>query len=246
MKAEKSKKKITAPVVALLVTALILAFAMAGTAQAALDKKSNVYEANIELTSLDVALVENGQERSGEDTLLKDMIPDGKEFAVGYRYDENLGVKNVGEEPEYVRVSVNRYWVDEDDSKATDLSPKLIELGWADGGWVTSTGGALSKADMSKEQTVFYSKEPLAVGDSLTFATTLRINPDILGAAKVDKVDKGQREDGVYYVTTYYEYDNHKFAIDVEVASVQTHNAKDAIKSAWGVDMDKLGIKEVA
>lgn len=36
MKAEKSKKKIMAPVVALLATAIILAVAMAGTAQAAL------------------------------------------------------------------------------------------------------------------------------------------------------------------------------------------------------------------
>lgn len=48
MKAEKSKKKIMAPVVALLATAIILAVAMAGTAQAALDKRSNVYEANIQ------------------------------------------------------------------------------------------------------------------------------------------------------------------------------------------------------
>ena len=100
MKAEKSKKKIMAPVVALLATAIILAVAMAGTAQAALDKRSNVYEANIQLTSLDVALTENGQERSGEDTLLTDLIPKDKEFAVGYRYDENLAVKNVGEEPD--------------------------------------------------------------------------------------------------------------------------------------------------
>lgn len=245
MKAEKSKKKIMAPVVALLATALILAFAMAGTAQAALDKRSNVYEANIQLTSLDVTLTENGQERSGDDALLKDLIPAGKEFAAGYRYDEELAVKNVGEEPEYVRVSVNRYWVDENGEKATDLLPGLIELGWSDAGWVTSTGSALSKADLSKEQTIFYSTEPLAAGASLTFATTLRIDPDILGAAKVDKVDKGEREEGVYYVTTYYDYDNHKFAIDVEVASVQTHNAADAIKSAWGIDMHKLGIKEV-
>ena len=33
-----------------------------------------------------------------------------------------------------------------------------------------------------------------------------------------------------------YEYDNYKFIVDVEVDAVQTHNAKDAIKSAWGVD----------
>lgn len=82
MKAEKSKKKIMAPVVALLATAIILAVAMAGTAQAALDKRSNVYEANIQLTSLDVALTENGRS-SRVRILCSRFIPKDKEFAVG-------------------------------------------------------------------------------------------------------------------------------------------------------------------
>ena len=35
-------------------------------------------------------------------------------------------------------------------------------------------------------------------------------------------------------VTTTYVYDNVAFQIEAQVDAVQTHNASDAIKSAWG------------
>lgn len=74
MSAEKSKKKITAPIIALLATAFVLVLAMAGTAQAALDKQSSEYETKIELSSLSVGLTENGQSREGDNTLLTDLL----------------------------------------------------------------------------------------------------------------------------------------------------------------------------
>ncbi|MCI8549582.1 MAG: hypothetical protein HFI68_03120 [Lachnospiraceae bacterium] len=43
-------------------------------------------------------------------------------------------------------------------------------------------------------------------------------------------------------ITTVYKYDGVEFHVDVEVDAVQTHNAQDAIKSAWGVDAEDLGI----
>ncbi|MFR0951708.1 MAG: hypothetical protein ACLSGK_02280 [Lachnospiraceae bacterium] len=40
-------------------------------------------------------------------------------------------------------------------------------------------------------------------------------------------------------ITYTYKYNgNYTFHIDAEVDAVQTHNAKDAIKSAWGVDVN--------
>ena len=39
-------------------------------------------------------------------------------------------------------------------------------------------------------------------------------------------------------ITYEYEYDGYMAHIDAEVDAVQTHNAKDAIKSAWGVDVN--------
>ena len=35
-----------------------------------------------------------------------------------------------------------------------------------------------------------------------------------------------------------YAYDGYKFVVEAEVNAVQTHNAKEAIKSAWGVDVE--------
>ena len=35
-----------------------------------------------------------------------------------------------------------------------------------------------------------------------------------------------------------YDYNGYTFHLDAEVNAVQTNNAKDAIKSAWGVDVN--------
>lgn len=241
MSAEKSKKKITAPIIALLATAFVLVLAMAGTAQAALDKQSSEYETKIELSSLSVGLTENGQSREGDNTLLTDLLKqNGKketDFAFGYYYKDDLAAKNLGATSEYVRISVNKYWLNEDGTKATDLNPGFIELDWADG-WVMANGKKPAST-VGQEQTVIYSTAPLDVSASKTFIKGLRISPDVLEKASVEKVNK-EDEGEVYYVTTYYTYKDKKFAIDIEVASVQTHNASEASKSAWGVDVTKF------
>ena len=38
-------------------------------------------------------------------------------------------------------------------------------------------------------------------------------------------------------VTTEFAYDGYRFNIKAEADAVQTHNAADAIRSAWGVDV---------
>ena len=45
-------------------------------------------------------------------------------------------------------------------------------------------------------------------------------------------------KDGYQTITTTYAYDGYNFQIEAEADAVQTHNAKDAIKSAWGVDVN--------
>ena len=39
-------------------------------------------------------------------------------------------------------------------------------------------------------------------------------------------------------VKTTYKYNGYMFVLEAEVDAVQTHNAEDAIKSAWGVDVN--------
>ena len=48
-------------------------------------------------------------------------------------------------------------------------------------------------------------------------------------------------ENGHKTITTTYVYDGYKFKVEAEVDAVQTHNAQDAIKSAWGVDVNLNG-----
>ena len=44
-------------------------------------------------------------------------------------------------------------------------------------------------------------------------------------------------ENGYTTITYEYAYDGYSFSLEAEVDAVQTHNAADAIKSAWGVDV---------
>ena len=45
-------------------------------------------------------------------------------------------------------------------------------------------------------------------------------------------------ENGYQTIETVYEYDGYRFYIEAEADAVQTHNAQEAIKSAWGVDVE--------
>ena len=45
-------------------------------------------------------------------------------------------------------------------------------------------------------------------------------------------------ENGAQTITMAYAYDGMRARLDAEADAVQTHNAKDAIKSAWGVDVE--------
>ena len=62
------------------------------------------------------------------------------------------------------------------------------------------------------------------------------------------KVYETVNEENGYTTITYeYVYDGYKFFLEAEVNAVQTHNAADAIKSAWGVDVNvSLSVKDVS
>ena len=53
-------------------------------------------------------------------------------------------------------------------------------------------------------------------------------NMFVLSVLKKAETENGQ---------TSYLYNGYRFFLEAEVDAVQTHNAEDAIKSAWGVDV---------
>ncbi len=225
---------------ALLATAaaLLLVLGLAGTSHAALGYFSENYTGQIGMGDIGVTLLENGEPVShrdyaggtwseGQGELLLDMAADGQNLQPGKRYEEELSVRNSGDIDQYVKLVVRRYWEDGQGGKRTDLSPGLIRLGLlTDGsGWVED------EAASTPERTVLYYTKALAAGDeSAPVSDQLRIDPSVLGEVRTE-----WSEDEA---ATAHDYDGARFVLEAEAFAVQTHNAEQAIKSAWGVDVD--------
>lgn len=223
----KSKKSLNIKPVALLaVAAVLLIGSTVGSTQAALTYYSDNYSAQVTVSNIDIALLENGSETTG--TLLQSI--DQESFKVGQVYDEELSVKNTGAIDTYVRVILTKSWQDANGVKNTSLSPELIELVTVNGnGWVEDTAAS------TDERTVLYYTNPLKKGETSPICT------DTIGidSAVTSKVNETRTTDANGTTITYtYAYNGYTFNVEAEVDAVQTHNAKDAIKSAWGVNVN--------
>lgn len=243
----------------LLIAAALLAGSAAGSSQAALSYYSENYTAQFEMFDIGVTLLENGKEvswrnynqkddlwdtvsgtLSGTDSegiagkLLEHMIDTehGETLQPGRRYEERLSVRNSGSIDEYVRVMVYRYWTDADGRKLTEVSPEDIDLHLlTDGNW------SEDRSASTEERLVLYYGRVLESGaESEPFADSLTIRTDV--AQKV--TEEVREENGYTVIRTTYAYDGLRFVLEAEVDAVQTHNAADAIRSAWGVDV-KIG-----
>lgn len=223
---------------------VLLLLSTIGGARAALTQLSDIHNANIKTEHIGVTLREkvdddtwndiasvNSYERTGDDakfdqvnetgSLLLPAIdadiknpPEGVERGakVGKIYPEELTVQNSGEIDQYVRVTIYKYWQDKDGKRRKDLEPKYIELGIADG-WTEDTSAR------TKERTVlYYMGKPLKSKESVPVLNSITIN----------SIVSGKDANGAY------PYQGCSFGIEVQVDAVQTHNAEDAILSAWG------------
>lgn len=237
----RRERKVTYLLLALAV--ILLLGSAVGSTRAALTYYSENYTAEVKVSQIGVSLSENGtivskRDYDGDDwktesaPLLENMLGEGEKLALNKKYEEKLAVKNTGEIDEYVRVRIYKYWTAADsDKKLNTLSPGLIKLNLThDGEWVNPYGDT-----SGRECTVLYHKGPVPVGAEVEFADTIAIDKAV--AAEFTTVDKGN---GI--IETVYKYDGVEFHVNVEVDAVQTHNAQDAIQSAWGVDASALGI----
>lgn len=240
-----NKRKITYLLLTLAV--LLLLGSTIGSTRAALTYYSQNYVAEITVSQIGVSLLENGAVVSSRDydkdewkvssnkgsgsasgALLLNMLGEGEKLALNKKYEEKLTVKNSGTIDEYVRVRIYRYWM-KDGQKVTTLSPDLIDLN------LVNTDKWIKNPEQSAECMELFYKGILKSGnETKPFADTVRIDGNIASEAKI--------ETNGNVITTTYKYDGVEFHIDVEVDAVQTHNAQDAIKSAWGVDASGLGI----
>ena len=236
----KKKKKSFPKKSALLLTAsaLLLIGSTVGSTRAALTYYSENYSAQIEMQNIGVSLLENGdvvssqnftsknQQEVKDGELLTGLLGKNEEFAPGKKYKEELSVQNSGNIDTFVRVILTKSWQNKEGKKNTTLSPDLIELNF-----LTANGWVVADQQTTDERTVLYYTKAVKAGDTTpALSDTLRIDPKI--ATDVEKTVKDNT------ITYTYKYGDYTFHIDAEVDAVQTHNAKDAIKSAWGVDVN--------
>lgn len=223
-------------------SAVLLLLSTVGSTRAALTYYSENYAVEVTVSSIGVSLLENGeivsyrnynenQWEEGSKGLLNGMLEEGEKLIPGKRYEEKLNVANSGSIDSYVRVSLYRSWKDADGNTDAMLSPELIDLNLnLDGsGWVEDTKAS------TPERTVLYYTGILPSGQTTpAFADGLKIDPAIM-----TKVTEQRETDGSGHqtITTAYAYDGYHFCVEAEVDAVQTHNAVDAIKSAWGIDV---------
>ena len=237
----KKKKKSfpKKPALVLTAAALLLVGSTVGSTRAALTYYSENYSAQMNMQSIGVSLLENDKVVSSRDyvsnnewkgtsqgTLLTNLLGKDETFTPGKKYNEAISVKNSGTIDTFVRVIITKSWQDKEGKKHTELSPDLIELNF-----LTDNGWQVAKDQSTTERTVLYYTKAVAAGDSTpALSDTIRIKPSI--AKDVTKHVDGNT------ITYTYKYNGYTFHIDAEVDAVQTHNAKDAIKSAWGVDVN--------
>ena len=237
----KKKKKSFPKKPALILTAaaLLLVGSTVGSTRAALTYYSENYSAQMNMQSIGVSLLENDKVVSSRDyvsnnewkgtsqgTLLTNLLGKDETFAPGKKYKEELSVQNSGNIDTFVRVILTKSWQDKEGNKNTTLSPDLIELNF-----LTTNGWVVADQQTTDERTVLYYTKAVKAGDTTpALSDTLRIDPKI--ATDVEKTVKDNT------ITYTYKYGDYTFHIDAEVDAVQTHNAKDAIKSAWGVDVN--------
>lgn len=240
MKKKKFPFRVTTAVL-LSASAVLLIGSTVGSTRAALTYYSENYGAEVTVSNIGVSLLENGETVSRRDydsngewnetsgALLADLQEET--IVPGKEYDEALAVSNSGSIDSYVRVILNKSWTDSEGSTDQNLSPELIDLNLlTDNGWIIDEDASTA------ERTILYYTNILPAGDTTpALSDTVRIDP-----AVADKVTEEVTtdENGYKTITFTYAYDGYTFELEAEVNAVQTHNAQDAIKSAWGVDVD--------
>lgn len=242
--AGKIKKFITSPAGTMGAFALavgLLASSSVGGARAALTYYSETYTSRVQMYDIGVTLLENDKEISWRNydsrkdngswleekgVLLENMVPEGEKFKIGVWYPEELKVMNSGTINQYVRVSLYKYWLDENGEKVQTLTPDLIDLELqTDNGWM------IDEESSTDERTILYYNRVLETGEtSPAFAGRLKIDQSV--TAKVTQTTENTAN-GSKIITTY-DYDGVQFCIEATVDAVQEHNVEDAVWSAWG------------
>ena len=222
------------PVLLLSASVLLLLGSTVGSTKAALTYYSENYGVEAQVSRIGVTLNENGEKISYRDYTESSQWREdrGKLLANVLGENEKIVLGNSGSIDSFVRMVITKYWQDADGMKDTKLSPDLIRLNClTDNGWV------MDEKASTPERTILYYTNLLTPGETTpSLSDALQIDAAV--SRKVKETITKEDENGYQTIETVYEYDGYRFYIEAEADAVQTHNAQEAIKSAWGVDVE--------
>lgn len=171
----------------------------------------------------------NYSESGNWEELFGEINFDGLE--IGEDIEKRITIKNSGNISEFVRIIITKYWADKDENKIENKNggvdiDELIELNFTgDENWL------IDEARATTERTLAYYKKAIDVREETgALIDSIKISPDIYDYGYTISED----ENGNITVN----YDINGLRMGIEVDAVQTHNAKVAIKSAWGIDVE--------
>ena len=227
MKKNNKKFSLLTVLLAVLAACLLLVGGI-GVTRAALTV-SDTYSGTLETPDIAIQLNENGTAVSGEDTLLKGLFKAGESLTIGKIYDEVLTVTNTGSADQFARVTLYKYWTDEE-GKRVDLDPAYIRL-------VLGEDWAVDEASSTKERTVVYYTKVLAPGEESTpLLNKISADSEVSILVLQEKKEEGTTDDGVSWtkINTTYVYDGLSLNLEASADAIQTHHAQDAIEASWG------------
>lgn len=225
-----------------------------GATQAQLTYQSDDYQARIAQTHLGVALLEQsgdsneavvvnvgdegdrlGFEGDRSGRLLEQTDSDGnllilgndKQMIPGKVYTEKISAQNASNMGEYVRITIRKHWADENGNKLYNVAPGLLDL--IKLGIPENSNWVKSDAESTDETLVFYYKGVLDAGaiSSTAVIDSIKLDPIIANVGDALKAANNGNP-------------NVRVCLVAEVDAVQTNHVADAVKSAWGVDLNTL------
>lgn len=250
----------------LLAVVLLFAGGVGGT-QAALQVFSDNYYSAMDMKYIGVSLLENGVDTSTrvygttaasgftdkmDGNLVLKKLENDPSFQIGKKYPFVITAVNSGEIDTYLRITVYKYWANVGKEEPifekgwfhglSDVTTKFIDkehdpatirLGYGGKEGYNTSAWILDEASSTDERDIYYYIGILPTGgETDPLFDKLWIDPSVAKTAKV--TTNGN-------VTTYtYAYDGLGFVVQAETDAIQTHHARDAIRSAWGVRDDDL------
>lgn len=235
---KKFKEFISRPVVIgllfVMAAGLLLGTGIEGT-QAVLNEQSSPFHATMEVSSIDVELVENDErvawngynsgDKNKNGSLKLHHVNEEKKLKLGYKYPEVLKVRNTGSVPQFVRVTITKYWTEKGaDGKRVDLDPSYIVLDGVGAGWQKDENASTAEREVYYYNPVLGGElDPENTKSTTTnnLTETIRIDPAVMN----------------HKVNTKYDYDDLEFHLDARVDAVQNRHIEEAAKNAWGVNV---------